>query len=198
MQRKHILRATGSDEQAIVSSVDAVRARSAEIGGFDFVILSNVLHEIDAPSWLPLFHQIGSVLHKRGCLLVLEDTLLPIGELPNDNGFLLVDQFLAQSWSVSRFSGLREHTSGYEDRLECFVLTKEQLTAVSLASIRDCINSIRRTSLEEISRTRLIIADRSISTDYKTGHRHALSLVQFANATLALASLSTDLEDTSI
>jgi len=64
---------------------------------FDTVILINVFHEIEAVDWLRVLEQIQGLLKPEGELIVLEDTLIPIGEQANRNGFLVLNSVL---WRV--------------------------------------------------------------------------------------------------
>jgi len=74
-------------------------------GGFDVVVLCNVLHEIAPDDWLSIVGRSGLVyraLSAAGHLLLVEDLRMPVGELPNSRGFFLLDPSVSISSSVSR------------------------------------------------------------------------------------------------
>lgn len=57
---------------------------------FDFVILCNVLHEINPSMWLEIFSSIKKMLNDKGCLLILEDLELIRGEVAHEYGYLIL------------------------------------------------------------------------------------------------------------
>ena len=58
----------------------------------DIAILCNVLHEVEPTDWCALFTNIARLLGEEGVLLIVEDTLLPTGEHPNETGFIVIDR----------------------------------------------------------------------------------------------------------
>ncbi len=61
---------------------------------FDIIVMCNVLHEIDPGKWLSVFGETGicgSFLKSSGFILLVEDTLMPMGENAHSYGFLVLD-----------------------------------------------------------------------------------------------------------
>jgi len=58
---------------------------------FDFVVLCNVLHEIDINEWVPTLNRIIDTLKDDGNLIIIEAKSLRKGELIGSTGFLLLD-----------------------------------------------------------------------------------------------------------
>lgn len=66
---------------------------STKRGEYDFVIMMNVLHEIDPCEWKETFKNIQSLLRPNGFLLLIEANPLVHGEQPNYNtGYLVLSQ----------------------------------------------------------------------------------------------------------
>lgn len=70
------------------TSIENLRTK-VDDNSFDVVVLSNVLHEIPYSQWCSIFSDIQKLLKNNGYLLLIEDCLIPIGELPHSNGFIV-------------------------------------------------------------------------------------------------------------
>jgi ABC-type cobalamin/Fe3+-siderophores transport system ATPase subunit len=60
---------------------------------FDFVILFNVLHEINPEKWKDIFKYIYLTLKESGFLIIVEDKLLPKGEKIDKYGYLILNEY---------------------------------------------------------------------------------------------------------
>jgi predicted ATPase len=81
----------GSVDDYYWDSLSQLQARHGQT--IDVVILCNVLHEIRPEEWLTVFRDIEALLAPDGVLVVMEDLFPPVGELPNERGYLLFDEF---------------------------------------------------------------------------------------------------------
>lgn len=163
--------------------------------GFDFVVLSNVLHEIPPGSWQQTFQEISSLLRKTGKLLILEDSELPIGELPNEWGYLLIDKnSCAKLFDIApeEIEEIHPKSDRYKNRLKCFVVPKEAVVKASKSSITFCFSAMNETSLLAIQDYRkfaLELANKGELPKYEEGLKHALQTMLFANSRLAIDEL---------
>lgn len=140
----------GSSHKGLIETIQAAYSGNAEgrlyskmadleaakdAGSVHVAVLCNVLHEIDPAKWVEEFgldSRLHRVLHKEGYLLVVEDYGLPIGELANPAGFLLLDEpelkklFAVTEKDVSEKKFIRAgHTEDrYKNRLVAHLLIR--------------------------------------------------------------------------
>ena len=191
--RDAVERATGTPVD-VVSDVDAVHKRSKELDAFDIVLLSNVLHEIEPAEWQALFADIRGAMASGGHLLIVEDKLLPIGELPNATGFVLVDRdacaalFNMAPGDVVEQRAVDELRSG---RLSCFRIPAAALASVTRNSVVQCLNLLNARAIEGIEQMRQQRRGQGdqIRVSQDDGHLHALQLLQYANTATALRAI---------
>jgi energy-coupling factor transporter ATP-binding protein EcfA2 len=152
---------------------------------FDIVVLCNVLHEIRPGDWGRAFDDICSVLHDNGCVLIIEDSQIPHGELAHAEGFIIADGTALQL--LFTLGGLPEEIKVsdpfYEGRLLGFVLKKVELTQRPLALSRT-LKYIRRRSISGIKSIR-----QYGKKTHKDGLIHSLHMTQYVNSSLALSEL---------
>ncbi len=144
----------------------------------DVVIMMNVFHEIEPNIWKQEMDRVASQLNKDGCLLIVEDQQIPVGEKAYKQGFIVFDkgQFkilfgLANYETVERQDG----------RLKAHVIPKSALANITDATKRDALENHKNTSRDEINRLR------TLEANYPNGKLHAFWTQQFANASLALS-----------
>lgn len=154
----------------------------AGTANFDFVLLCNVLHEIPVDDWIADLDRIKNILAPTGFMIVVEDLILPHGENAHKHGFLLVDHSSARKlFSLSSdpvpFEPKEER---YKDRLTCYLIPASNVT-VSEASIRAALLHIANVAADVIASLR-----KHDKSNYQDGNKHAVALLQYANASLAL------------
>lgn len=136
--------------------------------------------------------EIKSVLSEDGSLLILEDKLLPVGELPTISGFFLMHMAACSALFRATYEEIVEHApreDKWKERLVCFEVSYDLLSRVSDSSIKECLLEISQRALTEIEGYRQKALGSEGLRDYQAGHRHALAVMQFANAKLGLQSL---------
>ena len=187
-----VMRATGKSSQ-LASSMKEVRKFSHSVGGFDFIILSNVLHEIDPAKWVSEFRAMFSVISTAGRLLILEDLQIPIGELPNATGFILMDRrACAHLFEIAESNVIEQRSADplRADRLACFNIPAPLLASVSEGSLSRCLKGLNERALHAIQKRRnRPVAKTAKSVSQKDGHIHALHLLQYANTAIALENI---------
>lgn len=150
---------------------------------FDVVLMCNVLHEIDPRNWLILFNdKISPLLSENGFLLIVEDSQIPIGEKAYQNGFIVLDEAqLKYLFNITaKDEGFITQAFKTKERLKAHLIPKKFLTNISATTRTKALESLNKQAADEIAKLR------GGPTDYKTGHKHAFWVQQFANTQLAL------------
>jgi len=69
---------------------DKTRLLAEQRDKMHLIVMCNVLHEIPPADWASIFRDLHQLLMKGGCLIIMEDQCMPVGELPHDQGFLVL------------------------------------------------------------------------------------------------------------
>lgn len=149
----------------------------------DLVVMCNVLHEIPVQKWLECFEQVHEVLAEDGQLVILEDQLLPVGELPHAGGYIVLDDVALMCLFGSEKALLRYPTAR-DGRLTAYGISRDYLQRVSVETIVSALKKVRNKAKEELLVLRQApTAQRS----FQAGRRHAHYALLYTNAQLALA-----------
>ncbi|MFL5358968.1 AAA family ATPase [Archangium sp.] len=148
----------------------------------DLVVMCNVLHEIPVDDWQRCFADIVEVLAEDGKLVILEDQLPNVGELPHENGYVILDEFALKELFNSRSAVMALH-SEQDARLTAFAITRSALKQVTSETIGKALGKVMRRAREEIRRIRAVSMN---ERTYQLGRRHAHFTMLYANAQLAL------------
>ena len=159
--------------------------------GFDYVVMCNVLHEIDPKDWLSLFEPNGIIfraLSPQGQLLIVEDYLMPKGEYAHPYGFIVLGtdslKSLFQIDGLKTGIEIREANGKYTGRIRAHLVSRALLPNVTSESRKQALQLAARNAEDQIARLR-----QSSNHDFRSGQAHAFWVQQFANATLACKSL---------
>lgn len=173
---------TDSSSQRYWESLAELKASHRE--GFDLVVLANVLHEIEVGNWKSVLGDVGDLLSPQGRLLIIEDLLPPVGELPNMWGYVILDrcgvETLFGGQSFIRLVELKE------DRLLAVEVTRDGARGVNHDRVRATLEYLKGKAHEEILKLRAASPDQR---NHQTGRRHAHYGMLYTNASLALARL---------
>lgn len=153
----------------------------------DVVVMCNVLHEIPIRDWPKVLRDLAGLLGPLGAALIVEDLEIPHGELPNVQGFVLLDEAGVRALCGHPVDGMittRCEDPAYRDRLVAHLITRDALCAVSVDTLRDALELCKKQAAHRIEEIRL-----SRQGTYKTGRLLALHLQHFASASLALEHL---------
>lgn len=150
--------------------------------GADYVLLVNVLHEIEPEYWMDVFKEIKDILSNEGKLIIVEVKELKIGEAPYENGFLMITEQSSQ-----KLFGKDNVTVTYDKdkkKIVKYEINKENLD-VDLERVKQCIESIKNESINKIK----LVKGKSENNqkNFENGIKLAFWLHQYANATLILS-----------
>lgn len=156
-------------------------------GSFDLIVMCNVLHEIEPQEWIKLFQKNGelsSLLNCSGYLLLVEDTLLPIGEFPNKTGYVVLDtEDIKRLFNYKSQTSLI-YTSSINKRLKAHLIEKKQLVKITPTSKKNCLIGIKNRAEREIKRIR-----NTGSNGVKDGRLYAFWTMQYVSVSFLLDEL---------
>jgi predicted ATPase len=154
---------------------------------FDMIVMCNVLHEISPTNWLNTFKQdslISGLLKDDGYLLIIEDTIIPNGELPNSDGFFILGRA-----EIKHLFNIPETETNFvtkshsdEKRLFAHLVPKKYLTNITEDSIKTALKLLRDKCINEIEKLRK-------ETDFKSGKLLGLWSQQLANLVIYLGKI---------
>jgi hypothetical protein len=155
---------------------------------FDYIMLSNVFHEIHPRYWKSIFTGSNNLFHllkPDGNLLIIEDQILPIGEQAHLEGFLVFDSLhFKKLFKIVESDGYRFEIHSDNPRLKAHFFPKQCLSRIDTDSMKSSIESLRESSLEKVKEIRL-----SGTKSFQNGRQLAFWSQQMTNATLVLSEL---------
>ncbi|HEX5747338.1 MAG TPA: AAA family ATPase [Archangium sp.] len=152
--------------------------------GINLVILCNVLHEIEPESWLTVFRDMDAVLAQDGALIIMEDLLPPVGELPNKRGYLLLDEFcLGLLFDDPKGVKVLQKREG---RLLAVEIPKSLVSRVTDKTREAALRHLRNHAMEQVVNLR---SQAEATPSHRLGREHAHFSMLYTNASLALESL---------
>lgn len=156
------------------------------INEFDIVIMCNVLHEIEPNDWPVTFDNLSNLLSPNGYLLLVEDTLLPIGEKAYSDGFIIIDSAeIATLFKLSNVQRSKIRSSSCKNnRLKAHLIPKSFLCRSNLESRKKCLESVKANAINNINDLR-----KNNKHKAKEGRIHAFWTMQLANVILALSKM---------
>lgn len=171
------------------TSIESLRTKVGD-NHFDVVILSNVLHEIQHSQWHSIFSDIKQLLKNDGYLLLIEDCLIPIGELPHNNGFIVFNTLhLMKLLKIpSTEINFIKHDARFDSaeqrgRLMAHLIPQSYLTNISTDTIKEALKELKKSAKTEIQRIR------KETPSYSNGLAHGFWIQQLANAELCLTEV---------
>ncbi len=171
------------------TSIETLRTK-VDDNYFDVVVLSNVLHEIPHSQWHSIFSNIKQLLKSDGYLLLIEDCLIPIGELPHINGFIVFNTLhLMKLLKISADdTNFIKHDARFDSieqrgRLMAHLIPQSYLSNISIDTIKEALKELKKSAKTEIQRIR------RETPSYSNGLAYGFWIQQLANAELCLTEL---------
>lgn len=155
---------------------------------FDLILMCNVLHEIPHNRWIPLFKDLKRLLKDDGKLLLIEDCKIPVGELPHQKGFVVLNSLhlkdlFAIPASEQSFIANDARPDSEPGRLMAHLIPACYLDKITNQTMQTAFDDLRATSIRNIKQIRMQ------KQTYKNGMAHAFWTQQLANATLCLEEM---------
>lgn len=175
---KAVMKEYGSSPHNYYNDVVALKGTISSRA--NYVLLINVLHEIDPKYWEEVFSNIRELLNDNGRLIIVERSELTIGEAPFDNGFLVLGENSAKQ--LFGVENIEYTTHPEKDYIEKYSISKQGLN-VTTKKIKLAIKTIKEDSYNKIKSLKTVPG---CEAKYKNGLKTTFWLHQYANATMIL------------
>lgn len=152
---------------------------------YDIVVIVNVLHEIPIHAWESSLNVLRKSLKQDGFLVIIEDTQLPVGELPNDHGFLLLDKEELKMLLGDETRFLSPQNARYKDRIVCAFIAKTEMRNIQNDLLIKTLELLKTNSLKSIVKYRKVK-----TKEVSLGRMYALKANLYLNCTLAIGKLN--------
>lgn len=173
-------------EKRYFNTIEELRTKRDD-KSFDLILMCNVLHEIPHNRWIHLFKDLRQLLKDDGKLLLIEDCKIPVGELPHQKGFVVLnslhlkDLFAIPATEKAFIANdARPEEPG---RLMAHLIPACYLDKITSQTMKKAFEDLRDTSIRNIKQIR------TQEQTYKNGMAHAFWTQQLANATLCLEEM---------
>lgn len=148
---------------------------------YDFIVMMNVLHELEPGEWVSLFHEFREHMSEDAELIIIEMEALRDGECPNETGYILLgEDELAALFSVPNFMDMSENTSEdtQKPKTEGFSLSRNELSQVSNQTVSAAVKGLELRTYQKIKDIR------SNKEGPVNAREYAFLLQQYINAKL--------------
>lgn len=156
-----------------------------ENGKYDLIILVNVLHEVHIKYWTKSLNKINKSLKSDGFVAIMEDTELPIGELPNEHGFLILGKGELKILLGDKTSFITSDIERYKDRIICGIIQKSDMHNINKNKLVRTLNNLQSHSMQSIIEYRNMTQN-----DLRLGRLYALKANLYMNSEIALKYLN--------
>ena len=153
-------------------------------GTFAVAVLCNVLHEIRPTTWMRQMNALLRLLSKDGAILILEDQEMPVGEMPNDLGFIIMN-----ATELQTLFGLKKPPvchecpdERYKTRLLCVEIPKVE--GITIENVKQAVESVKRRAEAKVREFRL-----QATGGCRNGGAYGFYSQLFVNATFAVSEL---------
>ena len=171
----------GSVSSNYYNDIEVLKKRVS--GEADYVLLVNVLHEIDPVYWTEIFQNIEALLKETGQLIIVERSELTVGEAPYNNSFLMITKESANVLFGKENVEYLEHSE--KPYIVKYRVSRQGLQ-VTKDKVQACIKQIKQDSYEMIKQ----LKGTDITEErYKRGLKIAFWLHQYANASLIVEEM---------
>lgn len=151
---------------------------------FDYIVLCNVLHEIELNQWVPTINSIIESLNSSGHLLIIEAKILSKGEKVGKLGYFLLDQYEIQIlFKLNQVPKILKHAD-INDSITSVLIPKTNLESIRKEDVIRTMKALEANTLYKIEELRKK-ADESYSNN-KLGREAAFLSQLHINSRLAL------------
>ncbi len=122
---------------------------------YDYIVLCNVLHEINIDEWVHTINKVISSLKSNGHLIIIEAKYLNKGEQIGSTGFLLLDENEIQVlFNLSDCPSTLKHKE-LMDNITCVLIPRKDLNTISNLNLNQTIDVLEKNTLHKIEEIRL-------------------------------------------
>ena len=128
---------------------DFKACRKALKGKVDYILMVNVLHEIDVNEWIETFSGIKDLLKSDGKLIIVEREELTVGETPYVNGYVMLTKegvkVLFDSPQVDNYK------DGQKERpIVRYIIKKSAIKKLQPEKVQSCLLKMQEEAKEKI------------------------------------------------
>lgn len=180
---KSVMERYGGNPQNYFNDIDKLCEKVR--GTAKYVMLINVLHEIDTTLWEKVFGNIKTLLKDDGSLIIVERAELTIGEAPYKNRFLVITPEAAKV--LFGQSNVACVTHPQRQSIIKYSIIKEGLDKINIDVVYSCITRIQDDAFHEIKG----LKSKGNSKDFRLGLKSSFWLNQYANAVISAEEILT-------
>lgn len=152
---------------------------------YDIIIVVNVLHEIHIEFWEQTLNKLKKALNPEGILAIIEDIELPIGELPNELGFLLLGKEELQILLGNKIKFINPTIEKYKDRIICGLISGKDINKIDKEKLGSTLEKLKSNSLLQIMQYR-----EEDKKNLSLGRMYALKANLYVNSQLSIDFLT--------
>ncbi len=161
---------------------------------YDIVSLINVLHEVDVLEWGCLLTKIKNCLKDDGHLVLIEDSMIPIGELPCDNGYIILSEIELKTLlgkKATRVSLKDTVKSDYDDRIVCVSISKASMNSFDSEIVRETLLELKKNTFREVKEFYSKEDEKPLNKEsVRDGRNFARKAILHTNSIIALEKLT--------
>ncbi|NVO10701.1 MAG: AAA family ATPase [Bacteroidales bacterium] len=151
---------------------------------FDFIVLCNVLHEIELSQWIPTINSIIESLNISGHLLIIEAKILSKGEKVGKLGYFLLDQYEIQIlFNLNQTPKILKHAD-ISDSITSVLIPKNNLELITKEDVLKTLKALEANTLYKIEELRKKADE--FNSNNKLGREAAFLSQLHINSRLAL------------
>lgn len=151
---------------------------------YDIIVMVNVLHEIHVKHWTKSFNKIKKSLKPGGVIAIVEDLHLPIGELPNEHGFLILGKDELKILLGDKIRFISSTNPRYTNRIICGLISGSDMKTLNKDTIIKALKKLKSNSLQEIKKYRALDDKKA-----NLGRLYALKSNLYVNSDFAIEHL---------
>ena len=149
---------------------------------YNFIVLCNVLHEIDIKSWVETLNMIIKGLTEDGFLLIIEAKILSKGEMIGEIGYLVLDiEELKGLFGLSEINFMTEKTNSND--IICAMLPKTNLKEIDNSNVLKSMRLLEENTLQKLEILRK--TEVTVANQAKLGRQTAFFSQLYINSKFA-------------
>ena len=136
---------------------------------YDFVVMMNFLHELEPDKWEEFLKNIWNIMQDDAKCLIVEETVLLIGEMPNESGYFI---FNSDELRILFNCSSIVSDKSIDNRTTAVLVSRDDLPNVNYYTIKNAIIHLRNRALRSLS----------LYNRIKDARKYAFYLQQYINA----------------
>lgn len=155
---------------------------------FDFIVLCNVLHEINIDEWVPTLNKIINAIKTSGNLIIIEAKMLTKGEQVGSIGYLLLDEYEIKELFNLKQLPIKLRSKESLENITGVLIPKAELNSLSNENLLNAMKALERNTFAKIEKLRQNTDNSSANT--KLGRQSAFLSQLHINSKIAQKHLT--------